>query len=113
MSLRARVEDVIRTRVAAAAPGLAGDLWGRLRLTVVFPRLEVRSHGALTGTAEAWLAAERFDELPVDALIAALRAPIHDASGGLRLRLEEWREETGEMIVSARLIFSMDFLLGD
>lgn len=112
MSLRDAVEALIKSRVQAAAPHLVGDLWGRLRLAVTFPRIEIKSSGALTGDAEAWLIAERFDDLPADALIAALRQPMQDAAGGLRLRLAGWREEAGEMAVTGRLIFTVDFFLG-
>lgn len=113
MSLRQSVETLIRDRVQAVAPHLAGDLWGRMRLTVTFPRIDAKSAGALTGEAEAWLIAERFDDLPVDALIAALRQPMQDAASGIRLRLTGWREEAGEMAVTGRLVFTVDFLLGE
>lgn len=113
MSARAAIEAAIRQRVQSAAAHLAGDLWSRTRMTVTFPAIQVRPAGAVSGQAEAWLAAERFDDLPVEALLRALRAPAYDAAAGVRLRLTGWREEAGEATVLGRLVFDVDLLLGD
>lgn len=112
MSVRQRLAAAIRDRLTGAAPALIGDWWGRYRLTVSFPSLAAATAGSVNGQAEAVLWAETFDDLPIEAVVAALRQPIFDAKDApeLRARLSSYREEALEMACAARIVFEINLL---
>lgn len=113
MSVRSRLEMLIRERLTGMSPQLAGDWWGRYRLTVSFPTLAIGQAGPVSGQAEAVLWAERFDDLPMEAVVSALREAMHDPGPELpqlRARLIAYREEALEMAVAARLGFEINLL---
>ncbi len=110
MSLRRAMETAIRQRVEQAAPGLVGDLWGRERLTVLYPRLAMpRRDTRIEGQVEVWLLAETPEALPTDAVAGALIAPFEVTDGRQRARL--WlasiEERVDDLKVAARLVFDI------
>lgn len=110
MSLREAIEAAIRSRVEEVAPGLVGDLWGRKRLAVLYPRLTLpRRDTRIEGQVEVWLMADTPDQLPTEWLARAVIAPfeITDGAQNARLWLSSIDERADEMKVAARLLFDI------
>ncbi len=110
MSLRDVIEAAIRARVEAVAPGLVGDLWGRERLAVLYPRLTLpRRDGRIEGQIDVWLLAETPDQMPTERLARAFIAPFEVMAGleRARLWLSSIEERVDEMKVAARLLFDI------
>lgn len=109
--MRAAIEQAILGRIRPALPAAYRDLWGRERLAVIVASLSPHGGGArYDGRVEAVAVCDTPDAFDLEALMAALDAPIlvaRAAGAPLRLVFSNLDERALDAAIAVRITFHM------